>query len=114
MNTVPISPGDEAAIRQLVQVMRDGQNSEDAELFASALAQEHDYVAVVHVRGVFRPEGQPEKKAENIMSAVMQKREDRWEIVSFHNAPVQKHQEQETGFVIRIEGVDAYSEGVRR
>jgi uncharacterized protein (TIGR02246 family) len=167
MNTVPISPEDGAAIRQLVQDMQDGQNSKDGELFASAFAQEHDYiaingmflpnqtqqdnarihqrlydesrssvvgkygevevwldvskirflapeVAVVHVRGVFRPKGQPEKKAENIITAVMQKLEDRWEIVSFHNAPVQKRQEEEAGFVIRIEGVDAHSEGVRR
>jgi uncharacterized protein (TIGR02246 family) len=167
MKTVPISPEDGAAIRQLVQDMQDGQNSKDGELFASAFAQEHDYiaingmllpnqtqqdnarihqrlydesrssvagkygevevwldvskirfltpeVAVVHVRGVFRPKGQSEKKAENIITAVMQKPEDRWEIVSFHNAPVQKRQEEEAGFVIRIEGVDAHSEGVRR
>src|SRR5215213_8155890 len=35
MNTVPISPEDEVAFQQLVQVMRDGQNSKDGELFAS-------------------------------------------------------------------------------
>ncbi len=165
MNATPISPEVEAAIRQLVQDMQDGQNSKDGELFASAFAQEPDYVAindmflpnqtqrdnarmhqrlyddrrssvvgkygevelwlkvskiglltpqvaVVHLRGVFRPKGQAEKKAETIMTAVMRKREDRWEIVSFHNAPVQKRQEEEAGFVIRIEGVDAHSEGV--
>ena len=50
----------------------------------------------------------------DFITAVMQKREDRWENVSFHNAPVQKQQEEEAGFVIRIKGVDADSEGVRR
>jgi uncharacterized protein (TIGR02246 family) len=68
-------------------------------------------IAVVYVQGIFRKKGQPEKKAENIITAVMQEREDRWEIVSFHNAPVQKRQEEETGFVIRIEGVDAQRGG---
>jgi hypothetical protein len=45
---------------------------------------------------------------------VMQKRQGKWEIVSFHNAPVQKQQEEEAGFVIRSAGVDAHREGVRR
>ncbi len=165
MNSGPIQREDEDAIRQLVQDMQDGQNEKDAELFASAFAREHDYiaingmflanqtrqdnarihqrlydesrssvvgkygevevrlevskirplapgVAVVHARGEFRVKNRPDNKAKNIITAVMQKREDRWEIVSFHNAPVQKHQEEEAGFVIRIEGVDAHSEGV--
>jgi uncharacterized protein (TIGR02246 family) len=164
MNTTPIPQEDEAAIRRIVQDIQDAQNTKNGRLFASAFAQEHDYiaihgmflpnqtrqdnarihqrlydesrssvagkygevevrlnvakirfltpeVAVVHVRGAFLPKGQPEKKAEIIITAVLQEQEDRWEIVSFHNAPVQK--QQEAGFVIRIEGVDAHGEGVR-
>jgi uncharacterized protein (TIGR02246 family) len=167
MNTGPVQRKGEAAIRQRVQYMQDGQNARNGELFASAVAQDHDNVAingtflpnytrrdnarihkwlyderrssvvgkygevevwlnvakirlltpevaVVHVRGAFLPKGQPEKKAENIITAVMQKRQGKWEIVAFHNAPVQKQQEEEAGFVISIEGVDAHSEGVRR
>lgn len=167
MNTGPIRQEDEAAIRQLVQVMRDGQNRKDGELFASAFAQEHDYVAingmflpnqtrednarihqrlydestssvagkygevevrlkvskirfltpevaVVHVRSAFRLKSDPGKKTKNIITAVMQKQEGEWEIVAFHNAPVQKREREDTGFVIRIEGVDAHGEGVRR
>ena len=164
MSTGPIQREDEAAIRQLVRNLQDAQNQRDGKLFASAFAQEHDYIAihgmflagqtrgenarvhqrlynerrssvvgdygevevrlnvsqirlltpeiaVVYVQGVFQKKGQPEKKAENITTAVMQKREDRWEIVSFHNAPIQKRQEQVTGFVIRIEGVDTQRGG---
>jgi uncharacterized protein (TIGR02246 family) len=157
MSTEPIQRKDEAAIRQLVQNMQDAQNIKDGELFASAFAQEHDYIAingmflanqtrqdnarihqrlydesgssvagnygevevrleaskiraltpeaaVVHVRGEFRPKSQPEK-SKNIISAVMQNREGEWEIVAFHNAPVQKREDEVTGFVIHIEGV---------
>lgn len=160
MSTTVIRREDEAAIRQLVQNMQDGQNRKDGELFASAFAQEHDYiaingmflpnqrrkdsarihqrlydestssvagnygevevrlsvskirpltsqgVAVVHIQSEFRLESQPEKQTKNIMTAVMQEREGEWEIVAFHNAPVQKQEEEETGFVINIEGVD--------
>ena len=59
-------------------------------------------VAVAHVRSEFRPKDQPEKKTKNIITAVMQKREGEWEIVAFHNAPVQKWEEDETEFVIHI------------
>ena len=38
MNTTVIRREDEAAIRQLVQNMQDGQNRKDGELFASAFA----------------------------------------------------------------------------
>jgi lactoylglutathione lyase len=41
----------------------------------------------------------------------MQKREGEWEILAFHNAPVQKREEEETGFVIHIEGVDTRQGG---
>jgi uncharacterized protein (TIGR02246 family) len=156
---------DEAAIRRLVRVMQDGQNSRNGELFASAFAPEHDYVAingvflpdqsrrdnarvhqrlydegtssvagkygevevqldvarirpltaegvaVVHVEGELRPKGGAEKKARNIISAVVRKRENGWEIVAFHNAPVQKRRKEEAGFVIRVEGVDAREGG---
>ncbi len=165
MNTTPIPQEDEAAIRQLVQGMQDAQNTKNSELFASAFAQEHDYiaihgtflagqtrgenarvhqrlyeesrssvagnygevevrldvakirpitgqgVAVVHVEGEFLPKGEAEKKAKNIITAVMQKREGGWEIVAFHNAPVQKRREEEAGFVISVEGVDAREGG---
>jgi uncharacterized protein (TIGR02246 family) len=145
--------------------MQDGQNRKDGELFASAFAQEHDYiaingmflpnqrrkdnarihqrlydestssvagnygeveirlsvskirpliaqgVAVVHILSEFHLEGQHEKKTKNVITAVMQKREGEWEILAFHNAPVQKREEEETGFVIHIEGVDTRQGG---
>jgi uncharacterized protein (TIGR02246 family) len=159
MDTGRLQQQEEDAIRQLVRDMQDGQNRKDGELFASAFAQEHDYiaingkflpnqtrqdnarihqrlydesrssvaerygevevrlevsnirfvargVAVVHVRSEFRLKGQPEKKTKNIVTAVMRKREGEWEIVSFHNAPVQKREEEEIGFVIHIEGLN--------
>jgi uncharacterized protein (TIGR02246 family) len=165
MNTTVIRREDEAAIRQLVQNMQDGQNRKDGELFASAFAQEHDYiaingmflpnqrrkdnarihqrlydestssvagnygeveirlsvskirpltaqgVAVVHILSECHLEGQHEKKTKNVITAVMQKREGQWEILAFHNAPVQKREEEETGFVIHIEGVDTRQGG---
>jgi len=165
MNTTGIRREDEAAIRQPVQNMQDGQNRKDGELFASAFAQEHDYiaingmflpnqrrkdnarihqrlydestssvagnygeveirlsvskirpltaqgVAVVHILSEFHLEGQHEKKTKNVITAVMQKREGQWEILAFHNAPVQKREEEETGFVIHIEGVDTRQGG---
>ena len=40
---------------------------------------------------------------------MMQKREGEWEILAFHNAPVQKREEM--GFVIHIEGVDTRQGG---
>jgi uncharacterized protein (TIGR02246 family) len=157
------NPTDEAAIRQVVQNMQDGQNTKNGELFASAFAEEHDYiaingiflpnqsqqdnarihqrlydesrssvagkyrelevrldvskvrlltpeVAVVHVRGEFRPKSQPEKKAKNIVTAVVQKQQGKWEIVAFHNAPVQKREGEDTGFVVHIEGVETEQE----
>ncbi len=165
MHGVTAAPSaDEVAIRQLVQDMQDAQNSKDGELFASAFAQEHDYiaingmflpnqtrqdnarihqrlyddrtssvagrygeevevrlevskirlltpeVAVVHVRSEFRLKSDPEKKTKNIITAVMQKRQGKWEIVAFHNAPIQKRQEENTGFVIHIEGTDPATE----
>ena len=162
--TERIQRKDEAAIRQLVRNMQDGQNIKDGELFASAFAQEHDYiaingmflpnqtredntrihqrlydestssvagsygevevrlnvakirllvpeVAVVHVEGEFRPKSAPDKKAGDIITAVVQKREGEWEIVAFHNAPVQKRREEEAGFVIHVEGVDTKQGG---
>jgi uncharacterized protein (TIGR02246 family) len=52
MNTGPIQREDEDAIRQLVQDMQDARNTKNGELFASALAQEHDYIAI---NGMFLP-----------------------------------------------------------
>ena len=46
MNPGLIQREDEAAIRQLVQDLQDAQNTKDGELFASAFAQEHDYIAI--------------------------------------------------------------------
>ena len=131
--TRPIQREDEAAIWQVVQYMQDGQNTQDGELFASAYAQDHDYIAingmflanqtqqdnacihqrlndessstvagkypevevrlnvseirfitpgvgVVHVRSEFRLKSDPDKKTKNIITAVVQKRGDKWEI----------------------------------
>jgi uncharacterized protein (TIGR02246 family) len=52
MNGGPIRRKHEAAIRQLVQDMQEGQNTKNGELFASAFAQKHDYVAI---DGMFLP-----------------------------------------------------------
>jgi uncharacterized protein (TIGR02246 family) len=165
MNGGPIRREDEVAIRQLVHDMQEGQNTKNGELFASAFAQEHDYVAingmflpnqtrednacvhqrlydesrssvtgrhvevevrlnvakirpltapevtVAHVESEFRPKGQAEKKTKNIITAVMQKQEGEWEIVAFHNAPVQKRNEEGTGFVIQVEGLETSQGG---
>jgi uncharacterized protein (TIGR02246 family) len=155
-NTRPIQLDDEAAIRQLVQDMQDAQNTKNGKLFASAFAEEHDYVAingmflanqsrqdnarihqrlydestssvagkygevevrlevskirlltsgviVVHVRSEFRLKGDPDKMTKNIITYVMHKQKGKWEIVAFHNAPVQKREEEQSGFVIRME-----------
>ena len=163
VNTRPIQREDEAAIRQVVQNMQDAQNTKNGELFASAFAQEHDYIAIhgmflpnqtrqdnarihqrlydesrssvagrygevdvrlevskirfltpevalVHVRSEFRPKSDPDKKTKNIISAVMQKQQGKWEIAAFHNAPVQKREEEDAGFVIHIEGTDPATE----
>jgi uncharacterized protein (TIGR02246 family) len=62
--------------------------------------------AVVHIESEFSPKSQAERKTKNIITAVMQKRKGEWEIVAFHNAPVQKREQEATGFVIRIEGLN--------
>jgi len=62
-------------------------------------------VAVVHVQSEFCLKSDPDKKTRNIITAVMQEREGEWQIVAFHNAPVQKREGEETGFVIRMEGL---------
>jgi len=165
MNSGPIRREDEVAIRRLVQDMQEGQNTKNGELFASAFAQEHDYVAingmflpnqtqehnarvhqrlydesrssvagrhvevevrlnvakirpltapevtVAHVESEFRLKDQAEKKTKNIITAVMQKREGEWEIVAFHNAPIQKRNEEGTGFVIQVEGLETSQGG---
>jgi uncharacterized protein (TIGR02246 family) len=164
MNGGPIRREDEVAIRQLVQDMQEGQNTKNGDLFASAFAQEHDYVAingmflpnqtqednarihqglydesrssvagkyaevevrlnvakirpltapevaVAHVESEFHLRGQGEK-AKNIITAVMQKQEGEWEIVAFHNAPVQKRNEEGTGFVIQVDGLETSQGG---
>jgi len=46
MNDGPIRREYEAAIRQLIEGMQEVQNTTKEELFNSAFAQEHDYVAV--------------------------------------------------------------------
>src|SRR5215208_6876962 len=50
--TRPIQREDDVAIRQLVQDMQDAQNTKNGELFASAFAREHDYIAI---NGMFLP-----------------------------------------------------------
>ena len=60
-------------------------------------------VAIVHVQSEFCLKSDPGKKTRNIITAVMQEREGAWEIVAFHNAPVQKREGEKIGFVICIE-----------
>jgi uncharacterized protein (TIGR02246 family) len=158
-NTRPIQRDDEAAIRQLVQNMQDAQNTKNGELFASAFAQQHDYIAingiflpnqtrqdnarihqrlydestssvageygevevwlevckvrlltlgiaVVHIRSEFRLKSDPDNKTKNIITTVMHKQKGKWEIVALHNAPVQKREEEDTGFVIQMAGLN--------
>lgn len=62
--------------------------------------------AVMHVRSEFRLKSNPEKKTKNVITAVMQKEQGEWEATTSHNAPVQKQEEEDTGFVIHIEGVE--------
>ena len=52
-----------------------------------------------------------EKRTKNIVTAVMQERESEWEIVAFHNVPVQKREEEDIGFVIHLEGLDTEQGG---
>jgi uncharacterized protein (TIGR02246 family) len=165
MNGGSIRQEDDAAIRQLVQDLQEGQNTKNGTLFASAFAREHDYVtingmflpnqtqednarihqglydesrssvaarygevevrlnvanirpltaprvAIAHVESEFRLKGQSDKKTKNIITAVMQKREGEWEIVAFHNAPVQKRKEEGTGFVIQVDGLETSQGG---
>ena len=162
-NTRPIQRDDEAAIRQLVQNMQDAQNTKNGELFASAFAQQHDYIAingiflpnqtrqdnarihqrlydestssvageygevevwlevckvrlltlgiaVVHIRSEFRLKSDPDNKTKNIITTVMHKQKGKWEIVALHNAPVQKREEEDTGFVIQMAGLNQHTE----
>lgn len=70
-------------------------------------------VAIVHVQSEFCLKSDPGKKTRNIITAAMQEREGAWEIVAFHNAPVQKRMEEEAGFVISVRGGGA-SKGATR
>jgi hypothetical protein len=70
-------------------------------------------VAVVHVHSEFRPKGHPGKTVRNVITAVLQKRESKWEIVAFHNAPVQKREGEDAGFVIRVVRLDQTPREVR-
>jgi uncharacterized protein (TIGR02246 family) len=62
-------------------------------------------IAVAHIQSQSYLKSQPNKRANNIITTVMQKREGKWEIVAFHNAPVQKAEEDDFGFVIDIQGL---------
>ena len=62
-------------------------------------------IAVVHIRSEFLLKGDPDKMTKNIITTVIQKEQGKWEIVAFHNAPVQKREEEETGFVIHMAGL---------
>jgi uncharacterized protein (TIGR02246 family) len=67
-------------------------------------------VAVVHIRSEFRLRSEPDQKTKNIITTVIQKQPGKWVIVAFHNAPVQKREEEETGFVIHIAGLNQDTE----
>jgi uncharacterized protein (TIGR02246 family) len=62
-------------------------------------------VALMHIRSEYRLKSDPEKKTRNITTSVMHKQQGKWEIVAFHNAPVQKREEEQTGFVIHMAGL---------
>ena len=52
MNAGQVHQKNEAAIRRVVRTLQDAQNTKNGELFASAFAQEHDYIAI---NGMFVP-----------------------------------------------------------
>ncbi|MFQ4146022.1 SgcJ/EcaC family oxidoreductase [Chlorogloeopsis sp. ULAP02] len=62
-------------------------------------------VAIAHIESQSYLKSQPDKRANNIITTVMQKQQGKWEIVAFHNAPVQKTEGDDFGFVIDIQGL---------
>ena len=62
---------------------------------------------MVHVRSGFRLKCDPDRKTKNIITAVMQKREGEWEIVTLHVAPIQKREEV-TAFVTHMAGLNQH------
>ncbi len=71
-------------------------------------------IAVVHIQSQSYLKEQPDKRAKNIMTTVMQKQEGKWSIVAFHNAPVQKSEEDDFGFVIDIKGLKGKDQETQR
>jgi len=49
MNAGQVQEENQAAIRRVVRNMQDAQNTKNGELYASAFAQEHDYIAINNV-----------------------------------------------------------------
>lgn len=81
---------------QAHQQLFDGVYKEvDLQLRTSKIRFLNREIAVVHIQGYSHPKGKPEeKRQEMIMTNVMQKREGKWEIVVFHNSPVQPGEEK--------------------
>jgi uncharacterized protein (TIGR02246 family) len=50
--TLTSDRSDEAAIREVVKTMQNGQNTRNGKLFASGFANDHDYIVI---NGMFRP-----------------------------------------------------------
>jgi hypothetical protein len=73
--------------------------------FAGRSCGKQRRVARLRRSGQLASAASAEKQAKKIVTTVMQRREGEREIVSFHNAPGQKREEKETGFVIHIEGL---------
>jgi uncharacterized protein (TIGR02246 family) len=63
-------------------------------------------IAVMHIHSRAGPRNQPDKRANNIISTMMQKQAGEWKIVAFHNAPVQKSEKDNFGFVIELESLE--------
>lgn len=63
-------------------------------------------IAIVHIQSQAGLRNQPGKWAKNIISTVMQKQTGKWEIIAFHNAPVQKQEGDDFGFAIDLQGFE--------
>jgi uncharacterized protein (TIGR02246 family) len=84
---------------QMHQQLFDGMYKEvDIALRVSKIRFLNSGIAVIHIQGHSHPKGQPDqKRQEIIITLVMQKPAAKWEIVAFHNSPVEPREERKGG-----------------
>lgn len=80
------------------QQLFDGVYKEvDLQLRVSKIRYLSREIAVIHIQGHTYPKGKPEEKRQEIViTGVMQKKGNKWEIVAFQNTPVQPRQEKQS------------------